>query len=161
MPDEIQNLIHRYEHGTELLPPLLRNLTEEQVAFKPSAAQWSIREVMAHLADSEPAGALRIRMAAAEGGTIAAYDQDLWAVNLLYGDPELTNFNDVITLLRIVRKRTALLLRKLPAEAFDERSAMHTERGRLTLREILRMYAEHVENHARQIERILAAQSAA
>src|SRR5512143_3007106 len=106
MPDEIQNLIHRYEHGTELLPPLLNNLTEAQVAFKSSPSQWSIREVMAHLADSEPNGALRIRMAAAERGTIAAYDQDLWAVNLRYADPELTNFNEVITLLRIMRKRT-------------------------------------------------------
>lgn len=161
MPDEIQNLLHRYENGTELLPPLLKNLTEEQVAFKPSPAQWSIREVMAHLADSEPNGALRLRMAVAECGTVIGYDQDRWAATLFYTDPALTNFNEVITLLRIIRKRTALLLRRLPVEAFDEKYVQHTERGRLTLREVLRIYAEHVEIHSRQIERILAAQQAA
>jgi hypothetical protein len=39
-------------------------------------------------------------------------------------------------------------------ETAYERACTHSERGRLTLLDLLRIYAEHVESHARQIMRV-------
>lgn len=161
MDDEITGLLRRYENGVDLLLPLLEGLTEEQVRFKPSDREWSIREIMAHLADSEPNGALRMRMAIAECGNVVRYDQDAWAAALLYDDPQINNFDAIITLLRITLNRTTLLLKKIPAEFWSNRYVDHSEYGRMTLAELLRTYAVHIEAHAGQIERVLRQYSSA
>ncbi len=57
---------------------------------------------------------------------------------------------------RAVRDSTAHLLRRLPGEAWA-RAGRHTESGRYTAEDWLRLYAEHLEVHARQIEANLAA----
>ncbi len=51
---------------------------------------------------------------------------------------------------------TAHLLRRLPGEAWA-RAGRHTASGRYTAEDWLRIYAEHLEVHARQIEASLAA----
>lgn len=54
-----------------------------------------------------------------------------------------------------VRANTVALLRQLAAGAWA-RAGRHTVSGRYTAEEWLRLYAEHLEIHARQIEQNLA-----
>jgi hypothetical protein len=55
-----------------------------------------------------------------------------------------------------VRESTAVLLRRLPEGAW-EREGKHSNSGRYTAQDWLRIYSDHLENHSRQIERNLAA----
>ncbi len=146
-------LIERYETGSELLLPVIAHLSNKQILFKPSEKEWSIREIMMHLIDSETNGSLRIRMAIAENASVYAYDQDAWTKNLLY-QTDTTSFSDVINLLKIIHTRTAALLRRIPEEYFESKFIMHPENGKMMLKDVLQMYAEHVEIHVRQIERV-------
>lgn len=50
-----------------------------------------------------------------------------------------------------VRAHTTELLRRLPALAWDK-VGRHTESGRYTAEDWLRIYARHVEDHADQIQ---------
>jgi hypothetical protein len=55
-----------------------------------------------------------------------------------------------------VRANTVPLLRRLPAVAWTK-TGRHTESGAYTVEKWLRSYAEHLEVHARQIDRNVAA----
>ena len=55
-----------------------------------------------------------------------------------------------------VRANTAALLRRLPDSAWSK-VGRHTESGRYTAEDWLTIYADHLENHARQIEANVAA----
>ena len=61
---------------------------------------------------------------------------------------------------RAVRANTAVVLRRLPDEAWT-RVGRHTASGRYAARDWLTIYAEHLEIHAKQIEANLAAWEAA
>lgn len=54
-----------------------------------------------------------------------------------------------------VRANTAALIRRLPDEAWA-RAGRHTESGRYTAEDWLKIYADHLEGHARQIEKNVA-----
>ena len=54
------------------------------------------------------------------------------------------------------RANTAALLRRLPDSAWSK-VGRHTESGRYTAEDWLQIYADHLENHARQIEANVAA----
>lgn len=61
-----------------------------------------------------------------------------------------------LDLFRALRAGTLGLLRRVDGPLL-EHHGVHGERGRETVTHILRMYAGHDRNHARQIERLLAA----
>jgi DinB family protein len=48
------------------------------------------------------------------------------------------------------RLLTAELLHRVPKEAWD-RSGIHSERGKMTLRDLVANYAEHLEHHLKFI----------
>ena len=84
---------------------------------------------------------------------VLSYDENVWAVALDYhGQP----LSPALATVRAVRATTALVIRTLPEEAW-RREGRHTASGRYTAEDWLRIYAEHLEIHARQIEANLAA----
>ena len=61
-----------------------------------------------------------------------------------------------LALVAAIRANTSALIRRLPEEAWA-REGRHTESGCYTAEDWLRIYAEHLEGHACQIEDNLAA----
>ena len=79
---------------------------------------------------------------------LQGYDQDHWArVFDYHGLP----MDAALGVVEGVRASTAALLRRLPEAAWT-RAGRHTESGRYTAEDWLRIYADHLEGHARQIE---------
>ncbi|OLC13008.1 MAG: hypothetical protein AUH29_14055, partial [Candidatus Rokubacteria bacterium 13_1_40CM_69_27] len=106
-------------------------------------------EVICHCADSETTAAARIRFLVAEKDPlIAGYDQEAWAVRLDYHRHPLEL---ALTTVEAVRANTAVVIRSLPEDAWRS-EGLHTESGRYTAEDWLRIYAEHLDIHARQIE---------
>ena len=113
---------------------------------------------MAHLADAELVAGHRFRQVIAEENpTLVAFDQDAWAANLDYARRKPKQSLETF---RRLRAENYELLKDLPDSAF-ERAGNHTERGRVTLGQMLEGFAAHTESHARQIETIRARYKAA
>ena len=141
--------IELYGKGFDLLLEMLKDIPREVWKFKPEPKEWSVYEVLIHLADSESNAALRARKLIAEpGGTLMGYDQDKWAVELDYHDQ---SYEDALNIVRLVRKTTYELLKKQPDEVF-EHSVKHPEYDELyTFEKWLSIYSEHIPGHSEQI----------
>jgi hypothetical protein len=110
--------------------------------------------VVCHCADSETNAAARIRYVVAEKDPLVlGYDENAWAVQFDYHNHPL---DAALAVVEAVRANTAALIRRLPDETWA-REGRHTESGRYTAEDWLRIYAEHLEEHSRQIENNLAA----
>lgn len=151
---ERESLIRRYEEGPARLKAALEKIPQEALKWRPAEGKWSVHEVICHCADSETNAAARIRyLVAEEKPTILGYDQELWAKVLDYHAAPLP---PALATVEAMRANTAQLLRRLP-EAVWSKSARHTESGDYSGDDWLTTYAEHLEKHARQIERNLEA----
>lgn len=129
----------------------VRGLTEVQLAKRPLPGKWSIKEIVAHLADGEMILGSRYRFVAAhDRPVIIGYDQDAFVVMLGVGNTTTADLLDDFSLARAVNLG---LLDRLPAESFD-RIGIHSERGEESILKMLHMVAGHDVHHLRQIETI-------
>lgn len=154
---ERREWIDRYARGPELLKTALAKVPAEALKWRPAEGKWSAHEVVCHCADSETIASTRIRYLVGEDRpTIHGYDEDAWAKTFDYHalplEPALREVEQV-------RAWTADWIRRLPASAWS-REGTHTESGRYTAERWLELYGVHLETHARQIERNLAAWNA-
>jgi hypothetical protein len=142
--DERAALIEQYARGPERIREALARVPKEALAWRPEAGKWSVHEVVVHCADSETNAALRIRTLIAEKEPlVVGYDQDAWARVFDYHSQPLDEG----------------LLRRL-TDAEWSKEGRHTESGRYTAEDWLRIYAAHLEGHARQIDRNVEAWTA-
>jgi DinB superfamily len=145
--------LERFRRGPEVLATVLTGAAGEEVDYAPQPGKWTIRQIMAHLADSELVGAHRLRLVIAEENpTLTAFDQDAWTRNLDYARRKPTQSLETF---RRLRGENYELLKELPESAFD-RVGSHTENGPMSLRRLLQVYADHAESHARQLQTIRA-----
>ena len=155
---EREQLIQQYADGPARLEAALAQVPAEARQWRPAPGEWSAHEVVCHCADSETNAAARIRYVVCEPEPVVlSYDESVWAVTLDYhGHP----LEPALATVRAVRAHTTALVRRLPETAWA-REGRHTASGRYTAEDWLRIYADHLENHARQIEANVAAWRAA
>jgi hypothetical protein len=146
---ERNDKIELYGKGYEMLLDTLRAIPKEMWKFKPEPKEWSVHEVIIHLADSESNAALRARTLIVDpGGTLMGYDQDKWAIELNYHDQ---NYEDALEVVRLVRKTTYEVLKRQPEEVF-EHSVSHSEYEEpYTFEQWLDIYSAHIPGHIEQI----------
>lgn len=148
---DLAALLERYRRGPELLAVVLTGVFGEEEDFTTAPGKWSIRQILAHLADAEVVGTHRFRQVIAEENPmLVAFDQDAWARNLDYARRKPKQSLETF---RRVRAENHELLKELPESAF-ERTGNHTENGPMSLRRLLEGYANHAESHARQMQQI-------
>lgn len=147
--DTRTQLIARYKAGYGEVVRALADITDAELDFRPAPGQWSPREVVHHLADSEMTSAIRLRLLLAEDGpTIVGYDQEAFARELFYDRP----VEDSLAAFRAARATTAAILERLTDEQFA-RTGTHTEVGEYGVERWLEIYAAHAHGHADQIRR--------
>ena len=151
---EREALIRRYADGPARLKAALATVPVAAMQWRPKPGEWSAHEVVVHCADSETNAAARIRYVVAEADPLVlGYDEAEWARRFDYHAHPL---EPALALVESVRANTVALLRRLPDEAW-QKVGRHTESGRYSALDWLAIYAEHLENHARQIEANVAA----
>ncbi len=145
---EVPELLERFRRGAEMVAVSITGAAGSELDFVPEPGKWSIRQIMAHLADSEMVAAGRLRQIIAEDQPrLQAYDQNAWAANLDYSKRKTSQ---ALETFRRIRGENYELLKDLPAPTFD-RAGMHSERGEMSLKFLLQLMAEHAENHAAQL----------
>ncbi len=134
------------------LASLIRGKSAAQLKKRPQADNWSVTEIIAHLADSELVFGFRVRLVLGQSGvTIQAFDQDEWADFGKYGK---TNPKESLATFSTLRAHNLRMLKGLPKEMW-ENFGMHTERGKESVTRMSEMFAGHDINHLMQIEKIL------
>jgi len=148
---EIAELLERFRRGAELVAVAATGAAGAELDWAPGPDKWSVRQILCHLADSELVGAGRFRsIIAEENPAIVAYDQDAWARNLDYARRKVSV---ALETFRRIRGANYELLEETPEPAY-ERAGTHSQRGRLTLLQMLEIYARHAESHAAQVREV-------
>ena len=133
----------------------LRTLTETlspaQTDAAPAPGKWSVREIIAHLADCELVFGFRLRQTLSEAHPIIQpFDQEIWSKR--YSAYDLAS---ALALFTATRNWNLKLLTTVN-EADRHRPTTHPERGTMTLWTIVETMAGHDINHLQQLERIAA-----
>jgi hypothetical protein len=150
---DLADFLERFRRGAELLAVATTGAAGPELDFKPEG-KWSVRQLVCHLADTEAVGVMRFRQIIAEDNpTLNAWDQNKWAANLDY---EKRKISQALDIFRTLRSANYDLLKDQPESAFA-RTGMHSQRGSMTLLDWLRAYADHTENHVKQIQDVRAA----
>ena len=143
-------LIERYRTGTAAVEAALAGITDEELDRPPANARdWTARQVVHHLADSESMAYIRLRRLLAEDHpVIGAYDEPEWARRLHYDRP----IGPSIAVLAAVRAASHQLLESLTTDEWA-RTGTHSESGAYSVEGWLEIYAGHGHDHADQIRR--------
>lgn len=150
-PEERHVLIKQYAEGYDEVIRALDDFPAESLGTHPIPGKWSAREIVHHLGDSETTSAIRIRKLLVEDEPlIQGYDQDQFATRLRYNERDMA---PALEAFRCARETTMQLLPLLSEDDW-QRSGTHTESGRYTLEDWLRIYAAHAHGHAAQIRRL-------
>ncbi|QBD76652.1 hypothetical protein EPA93_11820 [Ktedonosporobacter rubrisoli] len=148
MVTERQALLQRYSQAYDEVRQALETFPRQAWHFKPAPHEWSIHEIIIHLADAEANGFIRIRKAIAEpGSTVGLYDQEQFAEQLHY--PEQSP-EDALNLFSLLRLTTYQLLTLLPESSWRN-TVKHPENGELSLDDLLQTYTEHTLVHIAQM----------
>ena len=149
---EIDEKIEEYGNGFDLLTAALADIPREAWAFRPEPQEWSVHEIIVHIADSETMSAIRARKLMVEPGSeLMGYQESGWADALQYKDQ---NVEDALEVTRLARKTTYDLLKRQPDEVFSN-SVSHAEYPDepYTFEKWLRIYAGHIPDHIDQINK--------
>ena len=150
--DTRARMIEQYEQGYAAVEEALAGANDEELDARPATEEWSAREIVHHLADSEMTSAIRLRrLLAEENPTIAGYDQEEFARRLRYDRP----LEGSLLAFRGARESTVPLLRTLTEEEWN-RAGTHTESGSYSIETWLHIYVAHGQDHAEQIRRARA-----
>ena len=133
----------------------LRALTEPlspaQADAAPAPGKWSVREIIAHLADCELVFSFRLRQTLSEEHPIIQpFDQEIWSTR--YAAYDLAS---ALALFTATRNWNLKFLTTVD-ETDRHRPTTHPERGTMTLWTIVETMAGHDINHLQQLERIAA-----
>jgi uncharacterized damage-inducible protein DinB len=122
-------------------------LSPEQIEASIAVGKWSVREIVAHLADCELVFGFRLRQTLAMNvPVIQPFDQDDWAARYAGYDLPVA--------LEMFRAARAWNLKLIGAasEADFAREMTHPERGTMTFGTVVETMAGHDLNHLGQVQ---------
>jgi DinB family protein len=138
-------------------PEILRGLVleaEGHLRTRPAPGEWSVLELLGHIADAELVMSGRYRWVIAhDEPELPGYDQDLWVDRLSHNDGQPERLIRLFEALRAAN--VTLWGDSTPSQR--ARAALHSERGRETLDEMFHMIAGHDRFHLDQAQRTLGA----
>jgi len=150
-PEERDELIATYGAGYDEVMNALNGFPADSLGAHPIPGKWSAREIVHHLGDSESTSAWRLRKLLVEDNPlIQGYDQDAFASRLRYNERDMA---PALEAFRCARESTMQVLQLMTDDDWN-RAGTHSESGRYTTDDWLKIYAAHAHNHAAQIRRL-------
>ena len=147
-PDERARLIGQYRDGYRAVVEALDGVTDEELD-RAADGGWTPRQIAHHLADSEMMSAIRLRRLLAEPEPVLyGYDEKGFAKRLTRDRP----IQPSLEAMRFARETSAQLLDRMSDDDWKI-VGEHTESGRYSTEDWLRIYAAHAHEHASQIQR--------
>lgn len=149
MNTEFDTLYDRFASGPDELASMIQGLTEQQMDAVPIEGRWSIRQVVAHLADFEIINCERMkRIIAEDNPSFFDADPNLFERALQYGHRSVT---DELNLIRHIRKHLLSILRASDVEVL-QRTGVHSSDGPMTLETLIERTTKHIGHHLKFIQ---------
>lgn len=148
-PEHLRDLMFRFGRGPTILREAIQGLDAGALNRRPPGSDWSIRDIVVHLCDAEIVGAHRLRQVIAEEKPeLTTWQQETWKRRLhyLWRDPEAA-----LALYQLLVYTNGELLQQCDQKTWL-RTAVHAERGEITLEDLLRDRVTHIEEHVEQIK---------
>jgi hypothetical protein len=147
--NEREHLIRQYRDGHRAVMEAFQGITDQELDHSAVEGEWTPRQIAHHLADSEMMSAIRIRrMLTEETPVIFGYDEKAFAEKLTSDRP----IEPSLEAMRWARETCSQLLDRMTGDDWQI-VGTHTESGRYTTEDWLRIYAGHAHDHAQQIKR--------
>ena len=153
MSGEPGPLLQRFAAGTTALRGAIEGADAGAIAARAAGEEWTVRDVLNHLADAELVRAVRVRTLLADpGSTLAPWDEVAWSRRLqyLWRTPELA-----LAQFDVTRAGLVELLRHCDAAAW-QRAGISASGEPVSVARLVERGVEHVEEHAAQIAAIRA-----
>lgn len=151
---DLEAFASQYQDATRAFLDTVHELSETDLDVS-SSGEWTARQIIHHVADSEAQSYARLRRLIAEPGTqIQGYDEGGWGENLTLGYKELP-VGPSLDVFRAVRASSLELVKRLTNSQLDN-AGIHTESGEYTIKNWLETYIKHPLEHAEQIKSGLA-----
>jgi uncharacterized damage-inducible protein DinB len=139
------------------LARLVEGASRDQLTKRPAPDKWSVNEILVHLAEAEVSCFWRYRqMIEHNGASIIPFDQDLWYE---LGDYRSRDARESLQLFRLMRDANLRMFDRLTPQQW-QRGGVHTERGPMTVADLVRQMAGHDINHVAQVEKLVGKSSA-
>jgi DinB superfamily len=139
-----REVIESYAAGGNTLRRAVQGLSRDELLARPGPGDWSIQELVIHLADSDAIAIDRMKRILTEDNPPLLYaDETAYALRLM---PDEQSIEDAITLFDVGRRQWSRVLRMLPDDAFD-RQGTHNRAGIVTLGGMVAGYHKHLEHH--------------
>ena len=153
MSDDRLEKLERYGAAYGALRLGIARFPREMWQYRSPLEDWTIHEILVHIADSEANSFLRLRRLVAEPGqAVLGYDENAWARQLDYHSQSP---DDALELFRWLRHNSYALVKGLPAATWSH-TIQHSENGLMTMDDWLDVYARHIPDHLAQMDRIHA-----
>ena len=155
-PADKDGVIARYMEGPALLKRTLQELDEADFDTAPRKGGWTVRQIVHHIADGDDIWKTAIKQALGNEQSefslewYRALTQDTWTDRWAY---TLRSVNVSLSLLEAIRNHVSQLLEHVPngwnkSVGFRE---LNGEIVRVPVGFIIKMQADHVEHHVKQI----------
>ncbi|HIQ11371.1 MAG TPA: hypothetical protein EYH29_00715 [Caldilineales bacterium] len=153
-------LLSRFLSGAEKLHALVQGLSEEDLDLSPRPNAWSIRQIVHHLADDGDVWSMCIKKAIATPGALVRFEgfpgNESWASALDFGAREI---GPALNLIRAHRQYLAQLLKHF-SDVWNRTVRLANAKGEvvreMSVREMVKMLADHMLGHIEKIDAILA-----
>lgn len=145
--------IETIEQFPAKIAQLISALNTEQLNWKYRPEGWKIKQVVHHCADSHMNSLMRFKITLTEElPTIRAYSQSGWAELV---DSTDDNIEDSLLFLKSLHRKWVKILKNLSATDL-EKILIHPEGNRrISLNELIGIYAWHCRHHTAHIEQAL------
>jgi hypothetical protein len=118
-------------------------LTAEGADFRPAPGEWSIKEVVGHINDTERVFAYRaLRISRADSTPLAGFEQDAYVRESNFG---LRTLYDLLEEFALLRRANLLAFTKLTPDMLVRMGT--ASNNPVSVRALLYMIAGHVEHH--------------
>ena len=142
-------LLQKYRTGHKAVVDALAGLRDEELDRSSGGDDWTPRQIVHHIADSEMTSAIRLRKLVAEDNpTIVGYDEKIFANSLTRDRP----IEPSLEATRWARESTMQILERLTDDEWMK-AGTHTELGPYSVERWLEVYAAHCHDHADQIKK--------
>lgn len=138
-------LIKNFKAGGQKLRQAVDRVTREEALAKPGPGKWSIQELVIHLVDSDAILIDRMKRVIAEDNpSLLCADEQAYVDRLHCDDQSL---DDAVTLFDLSRCQFSRVLYKLDDAEFDRFGTHSAELGKITLKELIKVYSNHLDHH--------------
>lgn len=155
-PEDRQACLNILRNLPDQLDAIVYHLTAEQLGIPYITGQWSVAQIIHHLADAHMNSYLRTKRILAETNPEQRpFSQENW-VDM--ADEHETPVQISLMILRGIHTRWVTLFESLADADWQKTGRFRSDGSEMTIDYLLNSYANHSQTHLAQIEQVLAAQ---